>query len=155
MDGEVIEQIPPKDAHQRLVEFLDRLLGLFVEISALGLVRLAPFELRLWPEGPARQPDLMFLAAIHRHRLTTERSAARCAAPCHYGLWDRPVATRTQLSPAYPDERSALGRVRRGTAAVGVACQVKQGIGVHKPATCSLECLRCPERPPATIKKLR
>ena len=43
----------------------------------------------------------------------------------------------------------------RGTAAVGVVCQVKQGIGVDKPATRSLERLRCPERPPATIKKLR
>jgi len=73
VDGEVIVQMPPKDAHQRLVEFLDRLLGLYVELFGLGLVRLAPFELRLRPEGPARQPDLMFLATAHLDRLTPER----------------------------------------------------------------------------------
>ncbi len=73
VDGEVLVQMPPKDAHQRLVEFLDRLLGLFVEIFGLGLVRLAPFELRLLPEGPARQPDLMFIATAHLDRLTPER----------------------------------------------------------------------------------
>jgi Uma2 family endonuclease len=73
VDGEVLVQMPPKDAHQRLVEFLDRLLGLYVELFGLGLVRLAPYELRLRPEGPARQPDLMFLATAHLDRLTPER----------------------------------------------------------------------------------
>lgn len=71
--GEVIVQIPPKDAHQRLVEFLYAVLGLFIRVFDLGLLRIAPFEVRLHPDGPSRQPDLLFLAKAHLDRLTPER----------------------------------------------------------------------------------
>ncbi len=75
VNGEVIAQMPPKDPHQTLIEFLHHVLGLFIRIFDLGRLRLAPFELRLRPDGPAREPDLMFLAKTHLDRLTPERVA--------------------------------------------------------------------------------
>jgi Uma2 family endonuclease len=63
VDGEVIIHMAPQDEHQRVVEFLDRLLGLFVQLLQLGMVRVAPFAMRAMPDGPAREPDLFFLSA--------------------------------------------------------------------------------------------
>src|SRR5690349_18421693 len=70
VDGEVIVDMPPFHEHQQIVEFLDRLLGLFVQIYQLGLVHIAPFAMRILTDGPAREPDLFFLANEHRERLT-------------------------------------------------------------------------------------
>jgi Uma2 family endonuclease len=75
IDGEVIIHMPPQDEHQRVVEFLDRLLGLFVQILNLGMVRIAPFAMRIHPESPVREPDLFFLATdrmslLQRRELT-------------------------------------------------------------------------------------
>jgi Uma2 family endonuclease len=46
------------------------LLGLFVQLRNLGLVRVAPFTMRAVAGGNAREPDLFFLAAEHFDRLT-------------------------------------------------------------------------------------
>ncbi len=73
VEGEVIVPMPPKEPHQTLVAFLDRVIGLFVAVFGLGRLLVAPFELKLWPDGPARQPDLLFLATAHLDRLTPER----------------------------------------------------------------------------------
>lgn len=70
IDGEVIFFMPPKDQHQNLVEFLIELLGPFVRLFKLGKVRVAPFTMRVLADGPAREPDLFFLAAEHLDRLT-------------------------------------------------------------------------------------
>jgi Uma2 family endonuclease len=72
VDGEVIIHMPPKDEHQRVVEFLDRLLGVFVELFQLGMVRIAPFTMRALPDGSAREPDLFFLATDNLYRLTSK-----------------------------------------------------------------------------------
>jgi Uma2 family endonuclease len=73
VNGEVISFLPPKYPHQTLVEFLNQLLGLFVAVFDLELLRVAPFELKIIPEGNSREPDLMFLAKVHLNRLTPER----------------------------------------------------------------------------------
>lgn len=75
VDGEVIVQMPPKKLHQLLVGFLDRVIGLFVAVFDLGVVQVAPFEVRLGSEGPSREPDLLFLSQAHLDRLTPERLA--------------------------------------------------------------------------------
>ncbi|MDQ7029316.1 MAG: Uma2 family endonuclease [Ardenticatenia bacterium] len=72
-DGEVIVFMPPKDRHQDLVRFLAVLMDLFVQFYGLGTVRFAPFEMRLSPKGPSREPDILFVAAEHAGRLTEER----------------------------------------------------------------------------------
>jgi Uma2 family endonuclease len=73
VDGEVIVFTPAKQIHQNMVGFLHLLLGAFVRLFDLGKVIVAPFELRLRPEGNAREPDVMFIANEHLDRLTPER----------------------------------------------------------------------------------
>jgi Uma2 family endonuclease len=73
VDGEVIVYMPPRDEHQRIVEFLHTLLSLFVSVTGLGLVRLAPFEVKLWEGGPAREPDLFFVSKERLAALSSER----------------------------------------------------------------------------------
>lgn len=71
--GEVIVFMPPTDRHQAIVVFLVKLLGLFVDLFDLGEVRVAPLEMRARPDGPAREPDVLFVARAHLDRLTAAR----------------------------------------------------------------------------------
>jgi Uma2 family endonuclease len=73
VNGEVIILMPPLNPHQTLIEFLHHFVGLFVNVLSLGRVRVAPFELKITPEGNSREPDLMFIAKAHLERLTTKR----------------------------------------------------------------------------------
>ena len=60
VDGEVIIQMPPKEPHQRVVAFLIRLMGLFIQLYNLGRLLPAPFEMRAFPDGASTRarPDL-------------------------------------------------------------------------------------------------
>jgi Uma2 family endonuclease len=69
VDGEVIEYMPAGYPHQNIVRFLLTLLNSFVEFFQLGLVLPAPFETRLWPGGPSREPDLLFINHDNRDSL--------------------------------------------------------------------------------------
>nr|MCU0492142.1 Uma2 family endonuclease [Chloroflexaceae bacterium] len=62
VDGEAIFHMPPLDEHQTLVEMLHLLMGSYVQLLSLGKLRVAPFAMRAAPAGPAREPDLFFLA---------------------------------------------------------------------------------------------
>jgi Uma2 family endonuclease len=73
VNGEVIVQMPPKEPHQRVVAFLMSLMTLFIELFKLGRLLPAPFEMRAVPDGPAREPDLIFVAREHLDRLSPER----------------------------------------------------------------------------------
>jgi len=73
VDGEVIIYIPPKKRHQRLVEFLGMLLRLFTQFFELGEIIPGPYEMRARPDGPAREPDILFVAREHSDRATEER----------------------------------------------------------------------------------
>jgi Uma2 family endonuclease len=73
VDGEVIVQMPPQEPHQRVVAFLIQVMGLFIELFQLGRLLPAPFEMRAAPGGPAREPDLIFIAREHLDRLSQER----------------------------------------------------------------------------------
>ena len=75
VDGEVIVFVPPTDKHQAILGFLHVLFTAFAELLQLGVVRLAPFEMRTRPGGPAREPDLLFIAREHLDRLTPARLA--------------------------------------------------------------------------------
>ena len=57
-DGEIIEYMPPLIEHQDLTGFLFSLFSAFVGELDLGKVVIAPSEVRLWPDGPAREPDV-------------------------------------------------------------------------------------------------
>ncbi|MDP9372091.1 MAG: Uma2 family endonuclease [Chloroflexota bacterium] len=73
VDGEVIVFMPPTDRHQALAFWLGRLLAFFADLFDLGEVRVAPLEMRARPGGPAREPDVLFVAREHLDRLTPAR----------------------------------------------------------------------------------
>ena len=73
VNGEVIVQMPPKPQHQRVVAFLLELLGLFTRLFQLGELLPAPLEMRATPDGPAREPDLLFVTRAHLDRVTDVR----------------------------------------------------------------------------------
>lgn len=73
VNGEVVVQMPPKLRHQEVVAFLMSFLDLFTRLFRLGTLLAAPFEMRATPDGPAREPDLLFVAQEHRDRLTEHR----------------------------------------------------------------------------------
>jgi Uma2 family endonuclease len=70
VDGEVVMYSPASDEHQNLVGFLEALLRLYVEERDLGIVRSAPFQVKL---ERGREPDLVFLAKAHLERLQENR----------------------------------------------------------------------------------
>ncbi len=72
-DGEIIEHMPPLDKHQSIAGFLYSLLGLFIRLLDLGEIRLAPLEVKLWPDGPSREPDVFVVTKPHLAQLTAER----------------------------------------------------------------------------------
>jgi Uma2 family endonuclease len=73
VNGEVIVHMPPKKRHQELATFLTSLLLFFTRLFRLGTLLAAPFEMRAIPDGPAREPDLLFIAQDHLDRLTEHR----------------------------------------------------------------------------------
>jgi Uma2 family endonuclease len=73
VNGEVIIHMPASNEHQSIVGFLLSLLREFVTLLDLGTVRVAPFEVKLWPNGPSREPDIFFVRKENLHRLTSKR----------------------------------------------------------------------------------
>lgn len=73
VDGEVIVFMPTRNEHEDILDYLHRLIGFFVEIFDLGVLRQSNLEVKLWPGGPSRLPDLLFLKKDHLSRLTSER----------------------------------------------------------------------------------
>jgi len=67
VDGEVVMHSPASNEHQDISGFLEALLRPFVEERKLGIVRSAPFQMKL--PGSGREPDLIFVAAQHVDRL--------------------------------------------------------------------------------------
>jgi Uma2 family endonuclease len=67
--GKIISMSPPSERHQDLSDFLGALLRVYAETQNLGLVRSAPFQMKLSPEGSGREPDLLFVAEANWERL--------------------------------------------------------------------------------------
>lgn len=73
VDGEVITYMPAVYAHQDIVLFLAALLRQFASLLDLGVIIVAPFEVKLWPDGPAREPDVLFVSQSNQANLTDKR----------------------------------------------------------------------------------
>lgn len=73
VDGESIVYIPPNLKHQDIVVFLNKLLGAYVDFLNLGKLLVSPFEVKLWPDGPSREPDILFIANESIATLTPKR----------------------------------------------------------------------------------
>lgn len=74
VNGEVIASMPT-EVHQTIVRFLCQLAGFFVQIMNLGKIHIAPRPMRARPDGPAREPDLFFVATEHLDRLHEQELA--------------------------------------------------------------------------------
>lgn len=61
-DGEVLYHMPPTPVHQSIIQFISKLLGSFIDQLSMGEFLSAPLEVRLWPDGPSREPDMLFIA---------------------------------------------------------------------------------------------
>ncbi len=72
VDGEAIIFMSPKERHQALANLLSTLITLFAEWLRLGVVRSAPYEMRVTPDGPVREPDILFIARDHLDRVTVD-----------------------------------------------------------------------------------
>jgi Uma2 family endonuclease len=71
--GEALIYRPPVHEHQKLVLFLGELLNAFIQFFDLGTLILSPFKVKLWPAGPAREPDIIFVRPENRANLTPKR----------------------------------------------------------------------------------
>ena len=69
INGEVFVYMSASNIHQTMVEFFDRLLGLYVQIMRLGRVHTAPYAMRATAAPTAREPDVMFIANENIERL--------------------------------------------------------------------------------------
>ncbi len=67
VDGEVMMYSPANDRHQDVSGFLQSVMRSFVEVRQLGIVRSAPFQMKLAQSG--REPDLLFVAKTNLGRL--------------------------------------------------------------------------------------
>lgn len=72
-DGEVIIFTTAKKYHQRVVQFLFVLIDTFARLLDLGEVGTGPAEVRLWPGGPSREPDIFFVRKDQLGRWTEDR----------------------------------------------------------------------------------
>jgi Uma2 family endonuclease len=71
VDGEVITMSVTND-HQRIVDFLIQLIGIFCRVFNAGVVRSAPYAMRAVSGGSVREPDLMFIATANLARVRRE-----------------------------------------------------------------------------------
>ncbi len=65
--GVVIMTSPASNEHQDIARFLTTILSIYVETRKLGVIRPAPFQMKL--PGSGREPDLLFVATEHLERL--------------------------------------------------------------------------------------
>ena len=69
VDGEII-MVPPASAqHQDIGSFIENFLRRYIESRNLGKLFRAPFQMKLGPDLPGREPDLLYVASDHLHRL--------------------------------------------------------------------------------------
>jgi Uma2 family endonuclease len=73
VDGEVITYKPLFLEHQIIVTLLAIVLREFVSILHLGEIIVVPFEVKLWPGGPSREPDLLFVSEGNLDKLSERR----------------------------------------------------------------------------------
>jgi Uma2 family endonuclease len=75
VNGEVITYMPASDRHQDISRFLATILDTFISFFELGILRYAPFEVKLWLDGPSREPDILFISQEQAGQLHTQRFA--------------------------------------------------------------------------------
>jgi Uma2 family endonuclease len=72
-NGEIVYHMPPSAPHQNIVALLITLLRNYVNRTDSGRVMVAPFEVKLWPDGPSREPDILFISRERLEHLGPKR----------------------------------------------------------------------------------
>lgn len=72
VNGEVIVHMTAKRIHQEIIRFLLELFGLFNQFFRVGRFFAAPYQMKLAPDGPGREPDILFVTK-EREALLTEQ----------------------------------------------------------------------------------
>lgn len=73
VDGEVIVFSMAKRVHQNVIDFLIRLIGLYLSATDAGVLMSAPYEMHIPGRRSYREPDLLYVKAEHEYRLTNDR----------------------------------------------------------------------------------
>ncbi len=73
--GKVVFLTPPSTRHQLIVRFLVASLSAFAEASDMGILLPAPYQMKLGPDLPGREPDILFVANENLSRLQKNRLA--------------------------------------------------------------------------------
>lgn len=68
--GRVLVHMSNNIPHQRLLVFLTKLLGFYLDFRQIGEILFAPVSMYISDEQPAREPDLMVILNEHRERIT-------------------------------------------------------------------------------------
>ena len=69
VDGEIILVSPASNRHQDLSDFLVSVLRIYTEAKRIGVIRSAPFQMKLGEDLPGREPDMLFVSNDNLHRL--------------------------------------------------------------------------------------
>lgn len=69
VEGEPVEIPAVEITHERLVRWLSRLIGEYVELKRLGQVVGEPFQMKVGPHLPGRAPDIMFISNDRQSQL--------------------------------------------------------------------------------------
>jgi len=72
-DGEGIVYMTTSDRHQAIVLLMASVLDGFVRLFGLGRVSFAHYPMKFWPDGPHREPDVLFVATDHLDRWSEQR----------------------------------------------------------------------------------
>ena len=85
VDGEVVMYSPASNRHQDLARFLTSVLGIYVETHSLGVIRPAPFQMKL---EHGREPDAWERLVSTRRFSAGEKvcTTPRCCPTFGYGL---------------------------------------------------------------------
>lgn len=73
VDGVAIFHMPPQIHHQEIASYLTAVLRFFAQFFKLGTVLASPVEMRCGSDGPAREPDIVFVSKANLYRLTQQR----------------------------------------------------------------------------------
>ena len=69
VDGEIVLMSPVSPEHQRLLQFIYKLLDAWVQARQLGEVFVAPIAMKLASRPSGREPDVLFISNANADRL--------------------------------------------------------------------------------------
>jgi Uma2 family endonuclease len=72
VNGEVIVHMTAKQRHQIVVRFLLSLFDIFNQFFRVGVFLPAPYQMKLAPDGPGREPDVLFVTRENASRVTED-----------------------------------------------------------------------------------